>query len=66
MAKSKAKKIREKLIREGRRNPEEIRSPFIFADMRTRKAKTKKDYLYRNKNKNHSSYEGNNGSFLFG
>jgi hypothetical protein len=63
MAKSKAKKTREKLVREGRRNPEDSRSPFIFADMRTRQTKTKKDYLYRNKNKNHSSPIGNDGSF---
>ncbi|WP_442594723.1 hypothetical protein [Neobacillus sp. D3-1R] len=66
MAKSKAKKIREKLVREGRRNPEESRSPFIFTDMRTRKTKTKKDYLYQNKCKNHSSQVGNDGSFYFG
>jgi polyhydroxyalkanoate synthesis regulator phasin len=63
LAKSKAKKLREKLVREGRRNPEEIRSPFVFADMRTRQTKTKKDYLYRNKNKNHFSQKGNDGSF---
>jgi hypothetical protein len=65
LTKSKAKKTREKLVREGRRNPEDSRSPFVFADMRTRKTKTKKDYLYRNKNKNHYSNEGNNGSFYF-
>lgn len=65
MAKSKAKKIREKIVREGKRNPETSRSPFVFADMRTRKTKTKKDYLYRDYKKNHSSNEGNDGSFYF-
>jgi hypothetical protein len=65
LAKSKAKKMREKIVREGRRNPETSRSPFIFVDMRTRKTKTKKDYLYRDNKKNHSSHEGNDGSFLF-
>lgn len=65
MAKSRAKKNREKLVREGRRNPEESRSPFVFADMRTRRTKTKKDYVYRDKNKNHTSQEGYDGSFHF-
>jgi hypothetical protein len=63
LAKSKAKKIREKIVREGKRNPETSRSPFVFTDMRTRRTKTKKDYLYRNNRKNHSSHEGNDGSF---
>ncbi|MDF2856298.1 MAG: hypothetical protein K0Q87_2149 [Neobacillus sp.] len=62
MAKSKAKKLRTKLVREGRMNPEEKRSPFIFTDMRTRKTKTKKDYLYQSNQKNHHSQEGNDGS----
>jgi hypothetical protein len=65
LAKSKAKKMREKIVREGRRNPEVSRSPFVFADMRTRQTKTKKDYLYRDNKKNHSSHEGNDGSFYF-
>jgi hypothetical protein len=65
LAKSNAKKTREKLVREGRRNPEDNRSPFVFADMRTRKTKTKKDYLYRNKNKNHYSNDGKDGSFFY-
>ncbi|MFD2445961.1 hypothetical protein ACFSO7_18545 [Bacillus sp. CGMCC 1.16607] len=66
MAKSKAKKLREKLVREGRRNPADSRSPFVFADMRTRKTKTKKDHLYLFKRKNHSSDAGYDGSFYFG
>lgn len=61
MAKSKAKKLREKLVREGRRNPEDCRSPFAFADMRTRRTKTKKDSLYK---KNQSPLLGNDGSFF--
>jgi hypothetical protein len=63
MAKSRAKKLREKLAREGKRNPEANRSPFVFADMYTRKTKTRKDLIYRCKHKNHSSGEGKDGSF---
>jgi hypothetical protein len=65
MAKSKAKKLRERLAREGNKNPEAKRSPFVFRDMRTRAAKTKKDHLYQFKHKNHQSYDGNDGSFYF-
>jgi hypothetical protein len=65
LAKSKAKKMREKIVREGRRNPKDSRSPFVFVDMRTKITKTKKDYLYRENKKNHSSQEGNDGSFYF-
>lgn len=65
MAKSKAKKLREKLTREGRINPAEKRSPFVFTDMRTRTTKSKKDHLYQFKHKNHHSEAGNDGSFLF-
>lgn len=65
MAKSKAKKLREKLTREGRMNPEEKRSPFVFTDLRTRRTKTKKDHLYQFKHRNHQSQAGNDGSFYF-
>ncbi|NDI34265.1 hypothetical protein [Chengkuizengella sediminis] len=65
MAKSKAKKFRERLEREGRRNPLENRSPFALIDMHTRKTKTKKDYLYRNKHKNQHIQKENVGSFYF-
>ena len=54
MAKSKAKKIREKLIREGKLNPENARSSFVFMDMRTRTTKTKKDKLNQVKHKRQS------------
>jgi hypothetical protein len=63
MAKSNAKKLRERLMREGRMNPEVKRSPFVFTDMRTRTMKTKKDHLYQFKHKNHQSQDGNDGSF---
>ncbi len=64
MAKSSAKKVREKAVREGKRNPECNRSPFVFSDMRTRKTKTKKEQLYRNKYKNRHSDESRiDGSF---
>ena len=65
MAKSKAKKLREKLTREGKMNPEVKRSPFVFSDMRTRATKTRKDQIYQFKYKNHQSQEGNDGSFYF-
>ncbi|WP_449537526.1 hypothetical protein [Ferdinandcohnia sp. Marseille-Q9671] len=66
MAKSNARKKRERLVREGKRNPENGRSPFALTDLQTRMTKTKKDYLYRNKHKNHSFSDGNDGSFYFG
>jgi hypothetical protein len=65
MAKSKAQKQRSKLVREGRMNPEEKRSPFVFTDMRTRTTKTKKDHIYQYKQKNHQSQDGYDGSFVF-
>ncbi|MBS4194213.1 hypothetical protein [Lederbergia citri] len=65
MASSKAKKQRQKLIRGGRRNPADNRSPFAFADMRTRKTKTKKDQLYMIKHKNHDSHNGNDGFYFY-
>ncbi|QOR66410.1 hypothetical protein IM538_22045 [Cytobacillus suaedae] len=65
MAKSRAKKVREKIEREGKRNPELGRSPFAFADLRSRKTKTKKDVLYRHKHKNQFSSGGRDGSFYF-
>ncbi|WP_249316723.1 hypothetical protein [Bacillus sp. FJAT-50079] len=65
MSSSKAKKHRQKITREGRRNPEENRSPFAFADMGTRRAKTKKDRLYMKKHKNHDFQKGNDGFYFF-
>ncbi|GAA0133371.1 hypothetical protein YSY43_02110 [Paenibacillus sp. YSY-4.3] len=66
MAKSKAKRMRDKLTREGRRNPELGRSLFAAADLRTRKTKTKQELLHQNKHrrKNLISYNGDDGSFL--
>lgn len=64
MAKSKARKMRKKLVREGKRNPENGRSPFVGIDMQTRMTKTKKDHLYRNKHKNQSFRDGNDGSYF--
>jgi hypothetical protein len=66
VAKSKAKKLREKLVRSGSMNPADKRSPFAFSDMRTRTTKTKKDHQYQFKNKNHHFLEeGSDGSFIF-
>ncbi|MFB6467184.1 hypothetical protein ACE38V_10185 [Cytobacillus sp. Hz8] len=65
MAKSQAKKLRAKLVREGKRNPADNRSPFVYTDMRTRKTKTKKDYLYQKKHKNHLTDNVKDGSCVF-
>lgn len=65
MSKSKALRKREKLIREGRLNPEINRSPFAKLDLRTRKTKTKKDHLYRAKHKSHHPKQWEEGSFYF-
>lgn len=66
MAKSKAKKLREKWTREGKRNPELSRSPFTFTDLRTRTTKTKSEILNTVKHKkNHpSSGHEDNGSLF--
>lgn len=66
MAKSKARKSREKLIREGRLNPEIGRSPFAQLDLRTRKTKTKKDKLYKVKHKNRNPKNKGDDSFYLG
>lgn len=65
MSKSKAQKKREKLVREGRLNPEINRSPYAKLDLSTRRTKTKKDYLYRMKHKNRHPKQEENGSFYF-
>ncbi|WP_404450631.1 hypothetical protein LG329_09755 [Virgibacillus necropolis] len=65
MSKSKALKKREKLVREGRRNPESGRSPFAQLDLRPRKTKNKKDLLYKNKHKNRNPKQLENDSSLF-
>lgn len=65
MGKSNAKKKRQKRIREGRLDPEINRSPFVHLDLRTRKTKTKKDYLYRTKHKNRHLENRDNDSFYF-
>lgn len=66
MAKSNAQKKRKKLVREGRRNPENGRSPFARLDLRTQKAKNKKDLVYRCKHKNRNpKHQENDSYFLF-
>ncbi|TDQ42963.1 hypothetical protein [Aureibacillus halotolerans] len=64
MARSKAKKVRSKRIREGRRDPELNRSPYAAADLTTRKTKTKKGVMYKCKHQNHHSHRGSDDSFL--
>ncbi|MBM7684105.1 hypothetical protein JOD43_004318 [Pullulanibacillus pueri] len=63
MSHSKAKKQRQKKVREGKRNPELSRSPFAFTDMQTRMTKTKKDKLYHCKHKNSLTDDRTEGSF---
>ncbi|MNO29690.1 hypothetical protein D3C76_196100 [compost metagenome] len=69
MAQSKAKKQRLKWVREGRRNPEESRSPFAQLDLRSRQTKSKAQLMNSSKNnhkyKNHDSFYGDDGSFYF-
>lgn len=73
MSKTKAKKIREKMIREGKRNPNADRSSFahleMYKMMATKKTKTKKDKLNQIKHKERISAAGysydSNRSFLF-
>ncbi|MBY6038097.1 hypothetical protein KUV80_15585 [Fictibacillus nanhaiensis] len=69
MAKSRAKKVREKLVREGWRNPEENRSSYAVAEvykcMATKTTKTKKDKIYSRKKERLSStdYSGDKRFF---
>lgn len=65
MAVSKAKKHRQKLEREGRRNPELSRSPFALVDLRSKRTKTKQEQLNKNKHKNQYSFYKDDGSFYF-
>ncbi|MDN4075550.1 uracil phosphoribosyltransferase [Fictibacillus sp. CENA-BCM004] len=51
MSKSKARKQRERLIREGRRNPLDDRGSYTLIDLRTRKTKTKTEKLNQQKHK---------------
>jgi hypothetical protein len=72
MAKTKARKFREKLVREGKRDPESNRSLFANADMykmmTSKKTKTKKDKSNQVKHKERLSGAGHsdkgNGSYL--
>ncbi|PGS48296.1 hypothetical protein [Bacillus sp. AFS041924] len=54
MSKSRAKKLREKLVREGNRNPELSRSPFSMLDLNTRRTKSKLEKLNQVKHKKQS------------
>lgn len=66
MSKSKAKKIREKHVRAGRRDPSFNRSPYALMNLATRKTKTKKDHLFRTKHKNRNPNLEENDSFILG
>ncbi|PFH90706.1 MULTISPECIES: hypothetical protein [unclassified Bacillus (in: firmicutes)] len=54
MSKSKARKLRDKLVREGNRNPELSRSSFAMLDLNTRRTKTKQEKLNQVKHKKQS------------
>jgi len=67
MAKSRARKIREKRMREGMMNPARNRGSYALTDMRTRKTKTKHEVIYQDKYGELSKvdhYETDGSSFL--
>ncbi|WP_284139367.1 MULTISPECIES: hypothetical protein [unclassified Virgibacillus] len=64
MARSKAAKTRKKRVREGRLDPELMRSPYAELDLRTRKTKNKKDLIYKIKHKNRPLQQRDNDSFF--
>lgn len=49
MAKSRARKIRDKMVREGRMDPAKMRGIYALADLGTRKSKTKHEKMYQRK-----------------
>lgn len=66
MGKSLARKKREKLIREGRRNPADGRGIYILEDLRTRMTKTKAEKVNQCKHKGRlSHYDEDNRPFYF-
>ncbi|WP_078378929.1 hypothetical protein [Sutcliffiella halmapala] len=69
MAKSKAKKLREKLAREGKRNPENGRGTYALANLTTKVTKTKKEklnQLHKKERQSHYCMDRENVVFLFG
>lgn len=58
MSKSKARKLRDRMIREGKRNPSDNRGIYALADLRTRKTKTKQQKKMQNKHKGRLSGYG--------
>lgn len=68
MAKSRARKMREKRVREGRIDPVINRGIYALADLSTKRSKTKQETLYQNKYGELSSIDKNQrdeSSFLF-
>ncbi|NGZ76022.1 hypothetical protein [Saccharibacillus alkalitolerans] len=67
MAKSAARKLRDKRIREGKFDAAELRSPYASADLRTRRTKTKQETLekikHKGRYKNPNFTGGDEGSF---
>ena len=60
MAKSKAKKLRDKQVREGNRNPENGRGTYALANLGTKTTKTKKEKLNQLYKKERQSRYGAN------
>ncbi|MEA3320475.1 MAG: hypothetical protein U9Q88_10635 [Bacillota bacterium] len=58
MAKSKAKKLRDKQVREGKRNPENGRGTYALANLTTKTTKTKKEKLNQLYKKERQSRNG--------
>ncbi|RLQ95541.1 uracil phosphoribosyltransferase [Falsibacillus albus] len=65
MAKSNARKKRDKLIREGKQNPEMHRGLYALADLRTRKTKTKTEKQFQMKHKGRLSQDFHEDHRLF-
>lgn len=57
MSKSKAKKHREKMTREGKRSPELNRGIYACTDLSTKRTKTKKEALLKQEKKTHRFYK---------
>lgn len=68
MAKSKARKLRDRMVREGYRDPSSGRGTYALQDLTTRKTKTKKETLqkiYKKQRHSHVLYNENDRCFLF-
>ncbi len=65
MGKSNARKQREKVVREGKRDPSLNRGIYAMANLSTRRTKTKKEALQQQYKKTHRFHYESDESFLF-